>query len=440
MKPWTRVSFQRGGVVLTAVALVCVLPSLTGCTKGGGSASAPRASSKAAVGPVNHGSTDHGDSDEGVGKSKKTALVAAIVPVAARAEPAPTVAAGAMTKIPLVKGLTVIGAASERQGDYEASTAVDSIEPDGSLHLSTSADVPDSSGGPPRAVNVTRSVTASDLRTGRTYKYMYYTDGQEEYPGTTAMGTSAAVLQDLRSRGEASITLDGDAGGIAGMMSSVLGMMQGSDDKGAAKGYLTASGNLKLAEPKPMPFRVIVNDAPVSLPAWHVKGRFGEGDAAVDVEWYILDDPDNPLSLRFAFGKEQFEIVRIEFPVENEAKALEAVLAENKRAVLYGIYFDFSSATIKPQSEAVLRTIVDVMKKDPEWVLVVEGHTDNIGGDVHNQDLSSRRAASVKAALVERGVSADRLNTAGYGASVPRETNTTLAGRARNRRVELTRQ
>jgi OmpA-OmpF porin, OOP family len=339
-----------------------------------------------------------------------------------------------------VKGLTVIGAASERQGDYEASTAVDSIEPDGRLHLSTSADVPDSSGGPPQAVNVTRSVTASDLRNGRTYKYMYYTGGEEEYPGTTAMGTSAAVLQDLRSRGEASITLDGDAGGIAGMMSSLLRMMPGSEDKGAARGYLTASGNLKLAEPKPLPFRLIVNDVPVSLPAWHVKGRFGERDEAVDVDWYILDDPDNPLSLRFAFGKEQLEIVRIEFPVENEAKALEAVLTENKRAVLYGIYFDFNSATIKPQSEAVLRTIVDVMKKDPEWVLVVEGHTDNIGGDVRNQDLSSRRAASVKAALVERGVSADRLNTAGYGASVPRETNATLAGRARNRRVELTRQ
>jgi OmpA-OmpF porin, OOP family len=80
------------------------------------------------------------------------------------------------------------------------------------------------------------------------------------------------------------------------------------------------------------------------------------------------------------------------------------------------------------------------MKKDPSWVLVVEGHTDNIGGDLRNQDLSSRRAAAVKAALVERGVSADRLNTAGCGASVPRETNDTLAGRARNRRVELTRQ
>ena len=414
MKSCTRVSFQRGVVGLAALALMCVLPSLTGCTSRGGNGSANGESSKAVTEPANL--TDHGHGDEGTVETKKA------------------------TKIPLVKGLTVIGAASERQGDYEASTAVDSIEPDGSLHLSTSADVPDPSGGRPHTVSVTRSVRASDLQNGRTYKYMYYTAAEEEYPGTTAMGTSAAVLQDLRSRGEASVTLDGEAGGIAGMMSTLLGMMPVPDGKGAAKGYLTASGNLKLAEPKPLPFRLIVNDALVSLPAWHVKGRFGEGDDAVDVEWYILDDPDNPLSLRFAFGKEQLEIVRIEFPVENEAKTLEAVLTENKRAVLYGIYFDFNSAAIKPQSEAVLRTIVDVMKKDPEWILVVEGHTDNIGGDVRNQDLSSRRAASVKAALVERGVSADRLNTAGYGASVPRETNATLAGRARNRRVELTRQ
>jgi len=367
-------------------------------------------------------------------------LAAGSLSLTARAEPATTAASTAVTKIPLVKGLTLIGAASERQGDYESSTTVDSIESDGSLHLTTNADVPDPSGGRPRTVNVTRSVRALDLKDGRTYKYVYYTGGEEEYPGTTSMGTSAAVLSDLRSRGEALVKLDGEAGGIAGMMTGLLAMMPGSDSKGAAKGYLTASGSLKVAEPKPVPFRVIVNNAPVSLPAWHVKGRFGEGDQATDVEWFILDDPKNALTLRFAFGKDKLEIVRIEFPVENAAKTLESALAEQKRAVLYGIYFDFNSATIKPQSEAVLRTIVDVMKKDPDWVLVVEGHTDNIGGDAKNQDLSSRRAAAVKAALVERGVSASRLNTAGYGASVPRETNATLAGRARNRRVELTRQ
>jgi hypothetical protein len=395
----------------TAFALMCVLPSLIGCTKSRGGDSA-------------HGAVS----------------AAAVLPASAQAQPGPPPAVvGARTKIPLVRGLTVIGAASERQGDYEASTAVEAIDPDGTLHLSTSADVPDSSGGPPRSVHVTRSVTAADLRNARTYKYMFYTGGEEVYPGTTAMRTSAAVVADLRLRGNAAVSLDGNAGGLAGMMSSLLGGLPGADNKGTERGYPTASGNLTLAEPKPVPFRVIVNDAAVSVPVWHVKGRFGEGEAAVDVDWKILDDPDNPLSLRFAFGKEQFEIVRIAFPVENAATALEAELTDHKRAVLYGIYFDFNSATIKPQSEAVLRAIVDVMNKDPEWVLAVEGHTDNIGGDARNQDLSSRRAASVKAALVERGVAADRLETAGYGAAVPRETNATLAGRAQNRRVELTR-
>lgn len=346
----------------------------------------------------------------------------------------------AVTRVPLVKGLVVIGAASERQGDYESTLSVDSIEPDGTLHLITEAEIPDASGGKPQTVRVSRDVKAADLETGRTYKYMFFTGGEDEYPGTTSMGTSSAVLSDLRSKGEASVTLDGQAGGLAGMLSGLLGMMGGTDQKNAAKGYLSASGTLKLAEPKPAPFKVIVNNALVSLPAWHVKGSFKQGDEAVSVEWYILDDPKNALTLRFAFGKDKLEIVRIEFPVENETKTLESALAKERRAVLYGIYFDFNSATIKPQSEAVLRTIVEVMKKEPDWVLVVEGHTDNIGGAASNQDLSSRRAAAVKNALVERGVSAERLNTAGFGASVPRETNATLAGRARNRRVELTRQ
>ena len=79
--------------------------------------------------------------------------------------------------------------------------------------------------------------------------------------------------------------------------------------------------------------------------------------------------------------------------------------------------------------------------KNPAWKLSVEGHTDNVGGDAYNLDLSNRRAAAVKQALVERlQVAADRLTTTGFGASRPRETNDTLEGRARNRRVELVRQ
>jgi outer membrane protein OmpA-like peptidoglycan-associated protein len=109
--------------------------------------------------------------------------------------------------------------------------------------------------------------------------------------------------------------------------------------------------------------------------------------------------------------------------------------------IAVGFYFDFAGAVIKPESEPVLKAIAGVMEKHPAWKLNVEGHTDNIGGDEYNLELSKQRAAAVKAALVARyHVAADRLATAGYGASRPKDTNDTLEGRARNRRVELVRQ
>ena len=158
------------------------------------------------------------------------------------------------------------------------------------------------------------------------------------------------------------------------------------------------------------------------------------------VEWYILDDPANPLTLRLAIGKDKVEIIRISYPLDDPLKSLETSLERDRRAVLYGIFFDFNSATIKPQSTATLNTIAEVIKKNPDWTLTVEGHTDNIGSDSTNQDLSARRASAVRAALVQLGIADKRLLASGFGASAPRATNATLAGRARNRRVELTRQ
>jgi outer membrane protein OmpA-like peptidoglycan-associated protein len=80
------------------------------------------------------------------------------------------------------------------------------------------------------------------------------------------------------------------------------------------------------------------------------------------------------------------------------------------------------------------------MKKHPDWRLGIEGHTDNIASDRFNLDLSRRRAAAVKDALVTRhGIDAARLTTGGAGESRPLDTNDTLEGRARNRRVELVR-
>jgi outer membrane protein OmpA-like peptidoglycan-associated protein len=107
---------------------------------------------------------------------------------------------------------------------------------------------------------------------------------------------------------------------------------------------------------------------------------------------------------------------------------------------VYGIYFKFARADIRPVSEPVLKEIAAVLKNNPDWKLSIVGHTDNVGGDSSNLDLSRRRSQSVKAALVERyGIAASRLTTGGFGASQPQAKNDTPEGRARNRRVELTR-
>jgi outer membrane protein OmpA-like peptidoglycan-associated protein len=104
---------------------------------------------------------------------------------------------------------------------------------------------------------------------------------------------------------------------------------------------------------------------------------------------------------------------------------------------LSGIYFDFNQATIKPESERALKEIAAALKGERRRI-AIEGHTDNIGTDRYNDDLSARRAAAVKTALVrDHGIAETSLTTAGFGERRPIETNDTLSGRARNRRVEL---
>jgi outer membrane protein OmpA-like peptidoglycan-associated protein len=115
-------------------------------------------------------------------------------------------------------------------------------------------------------------------------------------------------------------------------------------------------------------------------------------------------------------------------------------LAVAKRVAVYGIYFDFASAKLKPQSAPVLKEIADALIANPSWKLTIEGHTDNVGGTAYNLTLSQDRAAAVKSALVgQYHINAGRLNTVGFGFSRPVASNDTPQGRALNRRVELVR-
>jgi outer membrane protein OmpA-like peptidoglycan-associated protein len=102
-----------------------------------------------------------------------------------------------------------------------------------------------------------------------------------------------------------------------------------------------------------------------------------------------------------------------------------------------GITFDTGKANIKPNFNAVLDDIANVMVKYPETKIEVQGHTDNVGNNADNLRLSELRAQSVRSALSSRGVSSSRITAIGFGESMPVASNDTTSGREANRRVEI---
>ena len=108
-----------------------------------------------------------------------------------------------------------------------------------------------------------------------------------------------------------------------------------------------------------------------------------------------------------------------------------------KRGDLPKIQFDFDKDTITPESHETLDLIADLMLADERLKLMIFAHTDAIGTDEYNLDLSQRRAKSVSAYLASKGIPPPSMRHHGYGASRPISDNATDEGRAKNRRVEF---
>ncbi|TPW13148.1 MAG: OmpA/MotB domain-containing protein [bacterium] len=104
---------------------------------------------------------------------------------------------------------------------------------------------------------------------------------------------------------------------------------------------------------------------------------------------------------------------------------------------LADILFDFGKATLKRDVEFNLVKIATILEQYPEMQIAVEGHTDNVGSEEYNMELSRKRAQAVADFMVTQGLSNDRLTVAGYGFSRPLEDNSTETGRQKNRRVDL---
>jgi outer membrane protein OmpA-like peptidoglycan-associated protein len=101
------------------------------------------------------------------------------------------------------------------------------------------------------------------------------------------------------------------------------------------------------------------------------------------------------------------------------------------------VLFDTGSYTLKPGAREKLAKISGIVLAHPGLALQIEGHTDSVGGDDYNQQLSERRADSVRDFLAEQGVPASSITSRGFGKTQPVASNDTTEGRQRNRRVEL---
>ncbi|MEO6540694.1 MAG: OmpA family protein, partial [Ferruginibacter sp.] len=119
-------------------------------------------------------------------------------------------------------------------------------------------------------------------------------------------------------------------------------------------------------------------------------------------------------------------------PVINE----EIIKKVNRAA--QNIFFETAKAKLLAKSFPKLNEVVTILNENPSYKVQIDGHTDSQGKDDYNQGLSDERAASVKAYLVSKGIAESRLSSAGYGETKPVADNTTAAGRAKNRRVEMT--
>jgi outer membrane protein OmpA-like peptidoglycan-associated protein len=139
------------------------------------------------------------------------------------------------------------------------------------------------------------------------------------------------------------------------------------------------------------------------------------------------------------------EAARVKAAADAEARRLAQqksadtvfVLVKGKTIVLKGVTFEFNKATLTKESETILWRAYRALAANPKVRVVITGHTDNVGGQKFNQNLSLKRAQAVKNWLVKKGIPSRRMRTVGRGENEPVASNKTEEGRAENRRMEF---
>ncbi len=173
---------------------------------------------------------------------------------------------------------------------------------------------------------------------------------------------------------------------------------------------------------------------PAPVPPLHTDGS---GRAQVSLRpgrWKVLVSAPElgvkrvDLHLRGGETPENLRVVLAESKVEVTASAV---------LIRQQVQFEFNDDTIRPESAALLDEVAATLLLNPALRIEIQGHTDNVGSEPYNLDLSERRARAVRNDLQRRGVDGTRMGVRGLGTSVPLAPNTTETGRTQNRRVQF---
>jgi outer membrane protein OmpA-like peptidoglycan-associated protein len=398
-------------------------------------------------------------------------------------------------RIPLVRGLAIASTLHDSALDRESVVTVDETSAAGVRYVWHFLE--SKAGGDTAQGEFARFVRWEDIVGAPRWHEYFETRGPVEHPGYTAFTISRAVYQRVRAQGSDSfqiMSVESPAGGLARL--GIAGLA------GLFATPVRWRGTLTRVAANPEPFPLLVNGRRVAVPALRLQGRFSARQKQWEPQIWVLADSLHPLLLKVATGDVVFQTVRVDLledevesadeiaaggeltaeadsgliegrpmagqgagtlkgmprhpgagtgmgkgagvgagGLQGTASIIETSLAATCRVELPGIYFDFNSADLDPASDRTIAALARMLERHPDWKPTIEGHTDSIGSARANQVLSERRAQAVKDRLVTRyGVEVRRLGAVGFGPARPRESNGTIEGRARNRRVELVRE
>jgi outer membrane protein OmpA-like peptidoglycan-associated protein len=348
----------------------------------------------------------------------------------------PVVAQKSALPLPPVAGMSVVQTLTMPEGDRESVHTVTDVTPKGLRWMWQFVEV-HTNGDTLRRTHYYAELK-QDLASAIRLRGYHDVRDPEEHPGYTMQALSRDVYRRLRTAGSDSFQVMALEPTGGGALLAAFGVGAGG------RSPVRWRGTLSVATPTPVPFPLLVNGRRVELAALQVRGRFIARGKTWEPQFWFLADSVYPLMVKWIGSATQtgnvLQTIRVDLPSGDLPRELELGLTASCRVELPGIYFAFNSAVLDSTSNRTVAAVAGVLAKHPDWTVTLEGHTDSIGSAAANRLLSERRVAAVRARLVDRHkVDAGRLETAGLGSARPRESNTTIEGRARNRRVELVR-